>query len=177
MIRLFAALFPSDAAREHLVAALRPIRDFSGQEIRWTDPDNWHITLAFYGQQPNDGASISEHLAHVSSFHRAPTLYLNGAGAFEQRTLWMGVGGDPLKDMMSECCLPDMDPRQRPHLTVGRTGRRSRDPYAVGDIVHALTVYRGPEFTCDELCLVQSHLGEGRGGGPRYEVLEKFRYT
>ena len=174
MIRLFAALFPSEEAREHLVAALRPIRDFSRQEIRWTDPDNWHVTLAFYGDQPNDGAQISEHLAQVSAFHTAPTLHVSGAGAFEQRTLWMGLGGDPIKELMAECALPDMDVRQRPHMTVGRAGKRSRDPYAIPDIVRALSVYRGPEFTCNELCLVQSHLGEGRGGGPRYEVLERF---
>lgn len=183
MIRVFAALFPSSHAHEHLVSALRPIREFSRQEIRWADPDNWHITLAFYGEQPNDAAEVSDHLAHVAGFHRPLSLHLSGAGAFEQRTMWAGVGGDThaLRELMAECQLLsaiDDDPtdriRQRAHLTIGRTNRRSRDPYAVGDIVRALSVYRGPEFVCDELCLVQSLLGEGRGGGPRYEVLERF---
>ena len=26
----------------------------------------------------------------------------------------------------------------------------------------------------DRVCLMQSHLGEGRGGGPRYEVIEEY---
>lgn len=182
MIRVFAALFPSEAAREHLVLALRPIREQTPQEIRWTDPDNWHLTLAFYGDQPNDAAAVRDHLAHVSVFYGPLDLHLAGAGAFEHRTLWAGVGGQTaaLKDLMAECHLPDpagsgsAPLRNRAHLTIGRTGRRMRDPYLLGDVVHALAVYKGPSFIGDEICLVQSFLGEGRSGGPKYEVLERY---
>ena len=176
MARLFAAIFPSDEAKEHLVSALRPIRDVSRQEIRWTDPDNWHVTLAFYGDQPNDAADISDYLAQVAAFQSPRTVHLRGAGAFEGRTLWAGLGGDKLTDLMVEAAalIDDPRPRNRPHLTIGRTGRRLRDPYALPDIVHALSVYRGPDFAVDEICLVQSFLGQGRSGGPRYEVLERF---
>ena len=177
MIRVFAALFPSDEAKEHLVTALRPIRDFSRQEIRWTDPDNWHLTLAFYGDQPNEASAIRAHLVQIAAFRPPLSLHLSGAGAFENRILWTGVGGDTdnLRTLMAESADPTVDvrPRQRAHLTIGRTGRRSRDPYAVPDIVRALSVYRGPDFTADEICLVQSHLGQGRAGGSRYEILER----
>ena len=61
-----------------------------------------------------------------------------------------------------------------PHLTVARAGRRTREPWALADYVRALSVYRGPDFRADRLCLMQSHLGEGRGGGPRYEVMEEY---
>ncbi|MDU7511865.1 MAG: RNA 2',3'-cyclic phosphodiesterase, partial [Corynebacterium sp.] len=47
MIRVFAALLPSAAAREHLVHTLRPIHAATTNELRWTDPDNWHLTMAF----------------------------------------------------------------------------------------------------------------------------------
>ena len=111
MIRVFAALFPSDEAKEHLVTALRPIRDFSRQEIRWTDPDNWHLTLAFYGDQPNDAAAIRAHLAQIVAFQSPLNLHLAGAGAFENRTLWTGVGGDTdnLKTLMAESADPVQD--------------------------------------------------------------------
>ena len=65
MIRVFAALLPSAAAREHLVHTLRPIHAATTNELRWTDPDNWHLTMAFYGEQPNDAAAVREHLAHA----------------------------------------------------------------------------------------------------------------
>lgn len=164
MIRVLAALFPSDEAKEHLVTALRPIRDFSRQEIRWTDPDNWHLTLAFYGDQPNDAAAIRAHLAQISAFHSPLNLHLAGGDTDNLKTL-MAESVDPIQDVR---------PRQRAHLTIGRTGRRSRDPYAIPDIVRALSVYRGPDFNADEICLVESHLGQGRGGGSRYEIIEKF---
>ena len=66
MRRLFAAIVPPAEVTEHLITALRPIREFSGTEVRWTDPDNWHITCAFYGSQPNDAAAVSDlSLIHI----------------------------------------------------------------------------------------------------------------
>ena len=51
--------------------------------------------------------------------------------------------------------------------TFGRIG----DHAAVAEAVHALAVYRGPEWTADEVEVVASRLGEGRSGGPLHEVL------
>ncbi|MDY5784669.1 RNA 2',3'-cyclic phosphodiesterase [Corynebacterium sp.] len=170
MRRLFAAIMLPHAAREHLVTALRPLRD---RELRWTEPDNWHLTLAFYGRQPNDAVAVTETLARATAFARPLSLHLSGAGCFDRRTLWVGVGGDtqPLRELMADCLLdPDGRHRQRAHLTVAR----GRDGWLLADHAHALSVYRGPEFLADEVALVESHLGEGRGGGPRYEVVDRF---
>ncbi len=174
MIRLFAALRPSEEAREHLVSALRPIRERTGQELRWADPANWHLTLAFYGDQPNDPVDLIDHLERVAQAHHALDLGLRGAGVFNQRTLWVGVDGQTarLRELMADCLLdPEERHRQRAHLTVARTGSRTRDRWLLDDLVHALAVYAGPQFTCDRLDLVQSLLGEGRSGGPRYETV------
>ena len=160
MIRLFSALFPSAEAREHLVRAVRPLKD---NGLRWTDPDNWHITLDFFGEQPNDAVEVREALRGIES---SPlTLSLSGAGSCEKQVLWAGVQGQ-VKHLMLE--------PSRPHLTLARAGRRTRDPWLIPDAVHALSVYRGPEFEVTEINLVQSFLGEGRGGGPRYEVIDAF---
>ena len=45
----------------------------------------------------------------------------------------------------------------------------------VAELVHALLVYEGPEFLCEELVLMESRLGEGRSGGSRYDILERIR--
>lgn len=177
MMRLFAAITPSEQAREHLVSALRPIRERTGQELRWADPDNWHLTLAFYGDQPNDPSELERHLAAVATGYGPLTLGLRGAGSFNQRTLWIGVDGDTdqLKYLMAECLLdPEQRQRQRAHLTVARTGSRTRDRWVLDDLVHALAVYDGPSFTCDRIQLMESHLGEGRSGGPRYETVSEI---
>ncbi len=81
MIRVFAALLPSAAAREHLVHTLRPIHAATTNELRWTDPDNWHVTMAFYGDQPNDAAAVREHLAHAVAGRGALDVHLSGAGS------------------------------------------------------------------------------------------------
>lgn len=172
MKRLFSALIPSEEAKEHLVAALRPMREENPQHLRWSDPDNWHITLAFYGSQPNDHSDLAVHLSQAAASSRPLELGLRGAGSFGHRTLWMGVGGQTraLKALMADCQIED-DIRQKPHLTIAR----SRERWLVGDLVHALAIYDGPGFICDELVLMESQLGEGRSGGPRYELLESIR--
>jgi len=60
--------------------------------------------------------------------------------------------------------------RFRPHLTLARLGRPA-------DLTRWLRVfdgYRGPAWTVDEIALVESHLGQGPGGHPRYDVAETF---
>lgn len=86
--------------------------------------------------------------------------------------------------------------RDRPHLTVARVrpgsgpprrrsssaasapaGRRApgadEDPAAI--LVRALAVYDGPTWLVDEILLVESRPGSGRGGGPLYAPVERVR--
>ena len=60
--------------------------------------------------------------------------------------------------------------RFRPHLTLARLGR----PTEVSNWVRLLDAYAGPAWTADTVALVASHLGEGPGGRPRYEVVEEL---
>ena len=41
-------------------------------------------------------------------------------------------------------------------------------------IVRALAVYEGPRWEVGEILLMSSQPGAGRGGGPLYEVVERF---
>lgn len=195
-MRLFAAIRIDDEVREHLVRALRPIREDRGPMLRWTDPEQWHLTLAFYGEQPDGRAAELGELLRTAAVPVPPLgLRLRGAGSFAGRTLWMGVGGevDRLRALMADLADP-ADPggagdplaaRRRAHLTVARLGvraerraaparpRRGRrtTPAAFDDIVAALAVYRGPDFTVDRIGLYRSELGRGRSGGPLHELV------
>lgn len=97
--------------------------------------------------------------------------------------------------------VPDRRPRERPHLTVARIRpgarpprrgssrpARGRGPGDPGEdtlteqdvargVARALAVYEGPSWTVDEVCLVASRPGAGRGGGPLYEVVETFGFA
>lgn len=198
-MRLFAALRPSAAAHAHLDRALEPFRISAGPTLRWTDPDNWHITLAFYGEQPDgDLDAICDMLDDVAARHDRLDLHLSGAGSFSGSRLWIGVGGDtdPLRALMADCLLdPELRHRQRAHLTVGRvaaTGRRERHSRrssssernrrqaalpggpSIEDVVRALSVYSGPDFRAGSIELVRSTLGAGRSGGSLYETVARF---
>lgn len=169
--------------------------------LRWSARETWHLTAAFYGDLPPGaldelGAELADVAHDVTPFE----LHLRGAGVFSHRTLWVGVGGDV--DAMSSVAArsvragaavgarPDDRVRSRPHLTVGRVrppsrrvraleGRSAgRDDVARGeDLVRALAVYEGPAWTAEELLLVESRPGAGRGGGPLYTVVERHAFA
>ncbi|WP_431836951.1 RNA 2',3'-cyclic phosphodiesterase [Cellulomonas sp. Y8] len=199
-MRVFAALWPTDEPRRHLASALRtavgvdaehaPGRSPDG--VRWTPAENWHVTLAFYGEVGEGRAELlAEHLAGVAADGRPFDLELAGAGVFAHRTLWAGVGGDvaAVQDLVAGCrdagdavgARQDDRVRSRPHVTLGRVspqrgGNRRRDRASrapdPGDLlVHALAVYRGPRWSVTELVLAESLPGEGRAGGPLYRPL------
>lgn len=193
-MRLFAAVYPTRAAREHLGSALREVQEITGTALRWGDPEQWHVTLGFYGDQPEGAVpDLVEHLSGVAG-ETAPFIScLRGAGSFSGTTLWLGLGGqsDRMVDLMRACSLDVAErARQRAHLTVARMSRAERTRKAreqrrrsrtiarpapeLSDVVHALSVYKGPEWTVSEIRLVASVLGEGRGGGALHQEVERF---
>lgn len=189
-MRVFAAIRPSPVALEHLDSALEEMRGSSGLSLRWGDPSQWHLTLAFRPDLPEGAVPETfEVLAAAAARHAPMTLQLSGAGMFSARTLWMGVGGQTqhLTALMGEELLGEEDrERRRAHLTVARVSaraprapRRRRgeprppDPsqLLLSSAVHALSVYRGPPWCAEELELLSSRPGQGRSGGPLHEVL------
>ena len=203
-MRLFAAVWPPEHVLDHLDVALGAVRGApSGlsQAVRWSARETWHLTTAFYGEQP-DGAvpGLVAELAEVAAGVPPYELMLRGAGVFSHRTLWVGVGGDvETQRAVSGGCVdaggvPDRRPRERAHLTVGRvrpgsgpprrgssTNERGRSGPApdrevdvAAGIVRALAVYEGPRWEVGEILLMSSLPGAGRGGGPLYEVVERF---
>ncbi|WP_028049799.1 RNA 2',3'-cyclic phosphodiesterase [Cellulomonas sp. URHD0024] len=203
-MRLFAAVWPPEHVLDHLDVALGAVRGApSGlsQAIRWSARETWHLTTAFYGDQP-DGVvtSLAAGLAELSAVTEPYELALRGAGVFSHRTLWVGVGGDveSQRAVAAGCVeaggVPDRHPRTRAHLTVGRVRPGSRPPRrgsstnergrpgpepdreveVAAGIVRALAVYEGPRWEVGELVLVSSEPGAGRGGGPLYEIVERF---
>lgn len=196
-MRLFAAVRPPADVLDHLDLALRVVRggvftDDRTSPVRWTVEENRHLTVAFYGEVP-DGlvAELDEALVRAGRDLRPFELRLRGAGVFAHRTVWVGASGD--LDAMGSLTAravaagqdvgtrPDQRVRSRPHLTVGRVdpaARPSRRPRrrdepgtsgaGVDALVRALSVYEGPAWVVDEVLLVRSEPGAGRGGGPLY---------
>lgn len=193
-MRLFVSVRPPAPVLDHLRGALDLATRGIDAPVRWTVEENWHLTVAFFGEIPDGArAQASAGVAAVAARAAPFELRLRGAGVFSGRTLWVGAGGDVVamvtlasaaKEVGEQLGRPDRRERQRPHLTVGRVvddgtaARRacSRDrgrlPGPVDALVHALALYEGPTWRVGEIHLEQSWPGQGRGGGPRYAVLE-----
>jgi 2'-5' RNA ligase len=192
-MRLFAALVPPADAILHLRLALGSWTAGDGGRplLRWTDPERWHITLAFYGDVP-EGAlpELESALAEGVAPVEPPDLRLRGAGSYSGRTLWVGVAGeepgdtDGLGRLLGVAAtagerlgaVPDRRERRRAHLTLARArpGPRETASSVLTAAVRALSVYEGPLWRAESIALVSSRLGAGRGGGPLHETVAEF---
>jgi 2'-5' RNA ligase len=182
-MRIFAALVPPESAVEDLGRFLEPRRE-AGEDLRWTDPEQWHVTLAFMAQVPAASVdALADEVAAAVSGRPSLALRVEGGGAFPNpysaRVLWAGVeGGDGALSSLASLtrgvrqaanhagAAPEGGPFH-PHVTVARLRR----PTEATRWIRVLDSYAGPAWLADEVALVASHLGEGRGRRPRYEHL------
>ena len=160
-MRLFVAVRPPEAAVRHADAALEPVRR-DHPDLRWVPAPRWHLTLAFYGEVPDDKVDGTVAMVDRQLRGHGPCdLAFRGAGAFARRALWLGVDGD-LAALKATARAVTFERRPyRPHLTVARL-RGGVDP---GGAVESLAAYAGPGWTAGTVHLVRSRLGPS----PTYE--------
>ncbi len=116
--------------------------------VRWTAPENMHITLKFLGDVHQDDLPLlKEELDEVAGDSARLMLELGSNGCFPgertPRILWTGMDGD-LRRMLSlatrldgamvRCGFPAERREFRPHVTVGRvrSGTQQRVLAAIG---------------------------------------------
>lgn len=176
-MRLFVALTPPSEVVEELRARISALR-VSGSDLRWSRPEQWHLTLAFLGEVGEDvRAELARRLQRAARKHPPLTLSFGGGGRFGQRVLWTRVQGDRdglrrLADTVRAAArrsgLPSEQRPYRPHLTLARATSATTD---LRPLVDQLADYDGPSWTATELHLVRSHLGAGPGRSARHEPI------
>ncbi|MDP9821103.1 RNA 2',3'-cyclic phosphodiesterase [Nocardioides massiliensis] len=187
-MRMFVAVQPPLAAVEDLAEFWEPRRTATraGSGLRWSDPEQWHYTLAFLPAVPDRVVDdLVEALDAAAARRTSFRMRVAGGGAFpgvaDAKVVWAGAETDErgvteLDRLAAGVragaahvgAAPDGG-RLRPHLTLGRLAR-ARDVVAW---VRVLDTYRGPWWDVDEVALVASHLGEGPRRRPRYEVVRR----
>lgn len=182
---MFVALTPPQRALEDLEEFLSP-RQEAGAGLRWTVPEQWHLTLAFFGDVAERHLDdLVERLGRAAA-RRAPVdLTITGGGAFPHpgraKVVYAGVDtagrDEELRRMATGARAAGTKSgaggdggRFHPHVTLARSGR----PIEATRWIRVMEAYRGPTWTATELVLVESHLGEGPRRRPRYEVVETF---
>jgi 2'-5' RNA ligase len=180
--RLFAAVVPPTDVVAELSRWVDPRRD---DAWRWLDASSWHVTLAFYEDvEPWRYEVLVERLSAAATRSKAFPLKVRSVGCFSSvdkaHVLFAGTD-DPTSTLpaLAERCRNAATTsgievgRQKfhPHLTLARRNR----PDDGSRYVRALGELETASWTVAEIVLVQSFLGEGPGGTPRYVVREQLR--
>ncbi|MDQ4070849.1 MAG: RNA 2',3'-cyclic phosphodiesterase [Actinomycetota bacterium] len=169
MRRLFVAVWPPEDVLDSVAALPRP----EVEGLRWTDRDQWHVTLRFLGPVP-EVDPVVEALAGVAPV-RATTAVLGPAlDRLGRRILHVPVNGldEVAASVVARTSPLGKQPEDRPfhgHVTLARVAKRARvDLRALtGTPVDAT-------WDVDSICLVESRL---HPAGARYQVLERFSLT
>ncbi|WP_229898227.1 RNA 2',3'-cyclic phosphodiesterase [Streptomyces finlayi] len=180
--RVFVALAPPDPAKDELARALRPAYA-AYPRMRWNRIEDWHLTLAFLGEQPVSAVDLLRApLAELAASREALTFALTGGGHFDERVLWSGVEGDTdalhllageVRALVKGCGIVFEERRLRPHLTLARA--RRDDPASVVEVAGSLSGFAGMRWPAARLHLVASNVG--RGPGPiRYRDVESWAF-
>ncbi|MBB6173784.1 2'-5' RNA ligase [Nocardiopsis mwathae] len=176
-MRLFLAIDPPDALLERVARAAAAVRT-DGDGLRWSRPEDWHLTLVFLGEVDDEHrADLEKRIAAEVGRHEPLSLAVRGAGTFpgndtRARVLWAGFEGDvgalgrlaaDLRRAARKSGIPVERRPYVPHLTLAR----SRTPADFSRHRSSLRSMTTPFWTAEEVHLVHSVLG----GSPRYRTV------
>lgn len=183
-MRLFVAIHPDAATRAWIAESQRRLRhelQRFARDLRWTDPTNIHVTLAFLGEIA-DPEPVQRALRACRCI---PTgLTVGGLGVFPNarrpNVVWTGIADATgnllrLQSEIAAAMAPFVEPEHRPfapHLTLARVkpGRVAR----LGEAVVALSADWGhaPEpWLIEGFSLMRSELD---ADGARHSVVRVF---
>lgn len=174
MIRLFTALEIPDDVAEKLIPLQQGI-----DGARWIERPDFHITLRFAGDIPEDVAD--EFAAALEEIPAAPfEVELEGLGEFggtRPHTLWAGVKpSEPLRILQgrheSAARRAGLKPETRnfaPHVTIARLGRVETGE--VYSFIRAHSPFAAPAFTVEQFTLFSA---KGATGGGPYVIERRY---
>ncbi|MDX6296571.1 MAG: 2,3-cyclic 3-phosphodiesterase, partial [Nocardioidaceae bacterium] len=180
-MRMFVAVVPPAEVLDDLVAFLEPRRQ-ADPALRWTESYQWHLTLAFL---PEVGLrnldDLVARLTRAAARRRTFTVTVAGSGAFpapeRARVLWLGATADPVESLArlatgvraaaNKAGATVEGGRFRAHLTLARLRR----PQDATRWLRILDSYQAGRWPATSIELIESHLGQGPAGHPRYETV------
>lgn len=182
-MRLFVSVDLPDDLADAIESLQDELREASG--LRFTDPEQAHITLKFLGDVDEDRLFEIEDAIEtaVEETGIAPfSARFSGLGAFPSEdyisVVWFGVeqGGDELthlheavEDRTTAIGFEPEDHRFTPHVTVARMDHAGGKDH-VQEVLREQDPTIG-EMNVDELRLTESNLGSD---GPTYSTVTRF---
>jgi RNA 2',3'-cyclic 3'-phosphodiesterase len=175
-VRLFVAVRPPAAAVAELDDLVRRLRP-QGAGLTWTTPAQWHLTLVFLADAPEERLpELERRLSSAAARHGPARLSIGGGGRFGDRVLFSKVAGDvdgvrrlaaSVQAAARRTGLEVEDRPYRPHLTLAR----ARGGAELRPLAAEVNAFRGVEWIAEEIELVRSRLGKGPGRRAAHETL------
>ena len=178
-MRLFVAVPMSDMATRELSATVERMRRRAGaEELRWSSPESWHVTLQFLGSA--DAVAFDCLLQQLRKVQAQPVKIVSETVGSFARAGVLHIGVKPTPQLLqlekqisaatARCGFVREDRPYHPHITLARTrGRGGR--YALSALVEkSREVIPFTAFTAGEFALYESV----PGGAARYEIREHF---
>jgi 2'-5' RNA ligase len=174
-MRLFIGIPLAAAVIEELRAVTARLHS-AADDLRWTPPESWHVTLQFLGNtSPEQYACV---VASLRALHSPSVpVCLEELGCFERAGILIaGVRLTPELILLQECVIaatqpcgfvPEMRPFQ-PHITLARSKGRPNLDQLKAKLRRPSNFTR---FTAREFLLYESFLSPA---GSRYEIRERF---
>jgi 2'-5' RNA ligase len=182
-MRLFIAIPLGEAVRDELkrlTGRLKP----AAHDLRWSQPETWHITLQFLGNANEEQFACL--LPRLSQITASPiAIDFEGLGVFVRAgVFFLGVVPSPALVALDEKVVaatqpcgfespdsPHQDRPYRPHITLARSkaGNKSRELRAL--LERAGESVRFERIIATEFLLYESHLSTA---GAKHEVKCRF---
>ena len=180
-IRTFIAVDLADGVKGRLTALQEKLGRSAGG-VKWTPPENFHLTLLFLGEvEELETVSICRVVQQRARKHTPFSVDVGGLGAFPNlrrpKILWAGMtdGVPELRALHADLeeglldlgCYRREEREYTPHLTLGRLSHDDRAE-DWGGILAKYTDWDGGTTPVDEVLVMASEM---RRGGPEYSVL------
>lgn len=181
-MRTFAAIALPDEVRDRISRVTKDMRS-ACKSVRWVQAENYHLTLAFYGEVEDDqfetiDAALARHTSNIAAF----TLHLTECGAFpnvrKPATVWVGVNTcseleachAAAAEAGSAVGIPAEKRKYHPHITIGRV-RRGRFEQELAPHLPSAEAIGACEFTVRDVSLFKSSLTPQ---GAHYDCLKQY---
>jgi 2'-5' RNA ligase len=173
-IRAFIAIELSDDIKRTLTRLQNKLKSGCQAPVRWTDPEDTHLTLQFLGDiDPGLTGQITAAMAGAAGGIHPFHLSVSGLGVFPDqrrvRIVWVGLTGDletlgQLQKRIESALSPlGFTPEARaftPHLTLGRVRDNARpdERQILGRLVIKTTVESDSGLNVNSVHLIKSQL-------------------
>jgi 2'-5' RNA ligase len=186
-LRTFIALDPGKPIRDRLLA-LQETLARTGNEVKWVEAENLHVTLLFLGEVDERAVpDVCKAVSAVAQEQAAFLMSIETAGCFPNprrpRVLWVGVGEgsqevvalhDALEPPLLDLGCYRREGRQyTPHITLGRV-KSDRPTDKLAMVLAKQAGWKGGETSVREVLVMSSELTPQ---GPIYTVLSRAKLS